>query len=66
MARSRGLGDVYKRQEYNDMNLIKELRAGDYIMFSGQIEREMSITDRGSVDEPEVEVKATSCQIFNK
>jgi hypothetical protein len=57
-------GEMYV--EYNDMNLIKELRAGDYIMFSGQIEREMSITDRGSVDEPEVEVKATSCQIFNK
>lgn len=52
--------------EYNDMNLIKELRTGDYILFSGQITNEESITDRGSVDEPEISIVANSCQIFNR
>ena len=52
--------------EYNDMNLIKELRTGDYILFSGQITNEESFTDRGSVDEPEISIVANSCQIFNR
>lgn len=57
-------GKMYVK--YDDLNLIKELRRSDYILFSGQITGEESFTNDGSVDEPEISIIANSCQIYNR
>lgn len=51
--------------DYDNTDFKRNLRPGDYINFSGQITNELSFTDRGSVDEPEVLVVANFCKKIN-
>lgn len=51
--------------DYDNTDFKRNLRPGDYIIFSGQIMNELSFTDRGSVDEPEVLVVANYCKKIN-
>jgi hypothetical protein len=57
-------GVMYLSFENNE--ILKKLRPGDYVIFSGQILSELSFTDKGSVDQPEISIKANSCEIFNR
>lgn len=52
--------------DYDNTDFKRNLRPGDYINFSGQITNELSFTNRGSVDEPEVLVVANFCKKINR
>ena len=61
-----GVENLNKLCEYytDDKSFIKSLKPGDDISFSGQVESEGSWTDKGAIDDPEVNVNVTDCKVF--